>query len=275
MKKETEPREEDVHPLLRKKLGWPLIISTIFMTFVAIGCGFFVWVGINTLDALPEASRALETDAAVAVNTEQWLQFDPTADAKTVGFIFYPGGLVDEGAYAPYAKAIANEGYPTIIVPMPLDLALFGANRAGGVIEAYPDVTHWVIGGHSLGAVAAARFADENRDTIDGMIFLAGHPEEGIDFSQTDMHVLSLYGTFDGLLANVNEDNELYFPAIEKSRTILPADATFVAIEGGNHGQFGWYGEQEGDLPADITRAEQMRVTIDETLLLLSAVAED
>jgi hypothetical protein len=29
-----------------------------------------------------------------------------------------------------------------------------------------------------------------------------------------------------------------------------------VSIEGGNHAQFGWYGPQEGDNPATISREE-------------------
>ncbi len=265
MKKEVEQREEDVHPLLRKKLGWPLIISTVFMTFVAIGCGFFVWVFARGADPMPDALLALESDAEVIVNTDKWLQFDPASAPKTVGFIYYPGGLVDESAYAPYAKSIAAEGYPTIIVPMPLDLALFGANRAESVIEAYPEVTHWVIGGHSLGGVAAARFANENLDVIDGIIFLASHPEEGIDLTQTDLEVLSIYGNRDGLLNPI---------AIAKSRTVLPADAQFVEIEGGNHAQFGWYGSQEGDLEAEISRSDQMSQTIALTLELLAGIEE-
>ncbi len=265
MKRETEQREEDVHPLLRKKLGWPLIISTIFMTFVVIGCGFFVWVAARGADALPEALLALESDSAVTVTDDKWLQFDPTSEAKSVGYIYYPGGLVDEAAYAPYAKAIASEGYPTIIVPMPLDLALFGANRAAGVIEAYPEVTHWVIGGHSLGGVAAARFTNENLADIDGIIFLASHPEEGIDFTESGLEVLSIYGNRDGLLNPV---------AVAKSRTILPADSNFVEIEGGNHAQFGWYGDQEGDLPAEIPQSEQMSETIMLTLELLASIEE-
>jgi hypothetical protein len=37
----------------------------------------------------------------------------------------------------------------------------------------------------------------------------------------------------------------------------FPADATFLAIAGGNHAQFGVYGPQEDDKPATISSAEQ------------------
>lgn len=36
-----------------------------------------------------------------------------------------------------------------------------------------------------------------------------------------------------------------------------------VVIEGGNHAQFGNYGEQKGDTPADISPQEQQSQTVD------------
>jgi hypothetical protein len=44
---------------------------------------------------------------------------------------------------------------------------------------------------------------------------------------------------------------------INDSRALLPADARFVAIEGGNHSQFGSYGLQAGDNEAAISPEEQ------------------
>jgi hypothetical protein len=38
---------------------------------------------------------------------------------------------------------------------------------------------------------------------------------------------------------------------------LLPSNAQFVAIQGGNHAQFGWYGAQSGDGIATISREEQ------------------
>ena len=63
-----------------------------------------------------------------------------------------------------------------------------------------------------------------------------------------DLATSSIYGTRDGLVSV--ED-------IENSQLLLPPATEFVAIEGGNHAQFGWYGPQGGDLPATIRPAEQ------------------
>ncbi len=59
---------------------------------------------------------------------------------------------------------------------------------------------------------------------------------------------------------------------IETSRSLLPADTNFVAIEGGNHAQFGWYGPQSGDLPATISHPDQHTQTVVATVALLDTV---
>ena len=46
-----------------------------------------------------------------------------------------------------------------------------------------------------------------------------------------------------------------------------------VPIRGGNHAQFGWYGEQRGDLPARISRAQQQDQIFDALLALMRRVA--
>ena len=61
---------------------------------------------------------------------------------------------------------------------------------------------------------------------------------------------------------------------IGQSRAHLPPDTAFVSIEGGNHAQFGWYGDQRGDHPATIPRPEQQRAIVDATsAVLLDLVA--
>ena len=46
----------------------------------------------------------------------------------------------------------------------------------------------------------------------------------------------------------------------------MPADYAEVCIEGGNHAQFGNYGEQKDDHAADISREEQQAQTLDAIL---------
>ena len=59
---------------------------------------------------------------------------------------------------------------------------------------------------------------------------------------------------------------------VEASRPRLPPDAEWVAIEGGNHAQFGWYGPQSGDLEPQIGHLEQQALTVAATVRLLEAI---
>ena len=51
-----------------------------------------------------------------------------------------------------------------------------------------------------------------------------------------------------------------------------PETTAWVAIEGGNHAQFGWYGPQRGDNPASISREAQQEQIVRATLALLSSL---
>jgi dienelactone hydrolase len=184
----------------------------------------------------------------------------------SAGLILYPGGRVDLRSYAPTAREIAAQGYLVVVVPMPLNLAFFAPDRAAEVIAAFPEVDRWAIGGHSLGGAMAARFAHRYPSTVHGLVLWASYPAASDDLSaRGDLAVASIYGTLDGL---ATEDE------IAASRPLLPPDTRWVAIEGGNHAQFGWYGPQRGDNPATISREAQQQETIAGTLALLAALGE-
>jgi hypothetical protein len=205
----------------------------------------------------------MQTESQVTVTTDPWLVFQPTDQIPTTGLIIYPGGRVDPRSYAPIAYSIAAQGYLVVIVPMPLNLAVFGSTRAASVIQAYPDIQHWVIGGHSLGGSMAALYADKNRDQINGLALWASYPASSNNLSDSKTKVASIYGIQDGLATK---------DKIDASRELLPADTTWVPIDGGNHGQFGWYGDQPGDNPATISRQDQQAKIIQATLDLLHSV---
>jgi len=226
--------------------------------------GFVAWASMPS-SPMPEALAALQSDAQVQAETEPWLIFRPTGREPSVGLILYPGGRVDPRAYAPAAHAIAAQGYLIVIVPMPLNLAVFGAERASQVQAAFPQVRHWAIGGHSLGGAMAARFAYRLPGTVEGLVLWAAYPAASDDLSSQDLAVASIYGTRDGLATGGK---------IAASRPLLPADTRWVAIEGGNHAQFGWYGPQQGDNPATISREVQQQQVVAATLDLLAQLEE-
>lgn len=248
---------------MRIRKRWLLIP---LIVLVVAFSGFFVWASGTTGTLLDEAVSALKSDAVVQVSTDKWLVFTPRAQAPTTGYIFYPGGRVLPEAYAPYARALAEAGNLVVIVPMPLNLAVLDSGRASEVMTTFPQVEHWAIGGHSLGGSMAAAYAFDNPDTVQGLVLLAAYPAGWNDLSsRADLVVASIYGTRDGL---ANPDD------IENSKALLPVDTLYLPIEGGNHAQFGWYGDQPGDNPATISRVDQQAEVVAATLLVLEQISQ-
>jgi hypothetical protein len=241
-----------------KKRWWVVLVGIV----LAFMIGFITW-GLWIPDPMPEALEALKSDSQVTVTAKPWIIFQPTGQTPVTGLILYPGGRVDPRAYAPLGHAIAAQGYLVVVVPMPLNLAVFGSTRAQSVITAYPDIQYWVIGGHSLGGSMAALYADKHRSQMDGLLLLASYPANSNNLADSNISVSSIYGTQDGLATRGK---------IDPSLDLLPSDTTWVPIEGGNHSQFGWYGDQPGDNPASISRLEQQKQIVDATLDLLQSV---
>jgi hypothetical protein len=237
---------------------FPIIILALVAILIA---GFTVWA-IIPLGPAPEALAALKSDAKVRVTSGNWITFNPEDPAAPTGFIFYPGARVDYRSYAPVLRKIAEQGYFVVLLKAPLNLALFSPNAALPVFDAYPEIKHWAVGGHSLGGVAAAQFASANPGKVKGVVLWASYPaDDGL--LATDAKVVSIYGTNDGLGTVEN---------IKKAGKLVPADTVYVPIEGGNHGQFGAYGPQPGDNPADISAEEQWNQTVTATVKLLSQI---
>ncbi|NTU61833.1 MAG: alpha/beta hydrolase [Chloroflexi bacterium] len=228
----------------RKFLKYSLIGLVSILVIAVIG--FLAWTRIARYPAFPEAAALAQT----AQTPQGWYVFQPAQPTDT-GFIFYPGGLVDPAAYAPLMKSLADQGIMSVIVPMPLDLAVFGVNRANDVLAAYPEIDHWIIGGHSLGGSMAAQYVKDNPTNVEGLAFLAAYPAANVDLSQLPIDVASLYGTLDGVAGDV----------FDESLSRLPAGTPLVVIEGGNHAQYGNYGPQAGDGVATISREEQQQQT--------------
>lgn len=209
------------------------------------------------------ALRALRSDAQVTVTQQNgFITFEPVTQRTTTGFIFYPGGRVDYRAYAPVLRKIAEQGYFVVLVKVNLNLAFFDINAADKVIATYPQIERWGIGGHSLGGVAAAIYTKDNLDTIRAIAFWASYPADD-SLKDTNILVTSIYGTNDGLSTGGK---------IEASKALLPAHTQYIAIDGGNHGQFGSYGEQAGDNAASISAEEQWDQIATATVRMLASL---
>jgi len=239
---------------------WKLISSIVVGLVVVLAAAGFLWL-TDLVDPMPEAQAAMPSDERVSVASDPWLTFTP-AEATSTGLIFYPGGRVEPEAYAPPLRTIAEAGYTTVVPSMPFGLAVLAPDTADDIIEAHPEIERWVIGGHSLGGAMAAQYAD-GQEVIDGLALWGAYPPDGVDLSAAAIEATSIYATEDGLTS---------LDEIEASRAQLPPDTAFVEIAGGNHAGFGWYGEQDGDGAATISREEQQSQVVAATIELLERV---
>jgi hypothetical protein len=230
---------------IKKIIKYALLSFGIIIILGAVGV--LIWVETGTYDARAVAISALESTESVTVNQDRWIVFEPNQETET-GLIFYPGGLVEPTAYAPVLHQIAENGVLVVITPMPLNLAILNTGAANAVIEAYPSISTWILAGHSLGGASAAIFAENNPDKIDALALWDSYPPDSADLSDNTISVISIYGTTDNF-PNTENFNE--------KKHLLPADTTFVSIEGASHAQFGDYGPQKGDVVASISLAEQ------------------
>lgn len=197
----------------------------------------------------------LENSDSVEYSTITFHEFTPLDYDNQKSIILYPGGKVDPLAYASLASNLADRGIKTIIVPMRFNLAILSPNRADYVINDYPHIEEWYVMGHSLGGVMAASYAANNLNVIDGLILLASYPMDSVNLSTTDIDVLSIYASRDGLLEE---------ETINSTKGNLPSTTNYVEITGGNHSQMGWYGLQDGDLEPTISKEEQLKIIVNE-----------
>ena len=220
-----------------------ILASTIILGFL----GLLVWSKTGTYPAREDALSALKSTDSVTVRQDKYIVFIPTVETET-GLIFYPGGLVEPAAYAPILQKIAEKGVFVVIAPMPVNLAIFNTDAANSIIEEYPNISRWILAGHSLGGAAAAIFAENNPAKIDAIAFWDSYPPNSADLSDNKLSVLSIFGTTNDFPNTENFNDK---------RILLPKDAIYAAIEGASHAQFGDYGPQKGDVTATISMAEQ------------------
>ena len=219
--------------------------------------GFTLWT-CNYAHETDQAREALASTEEVPVDNQPgWIAFgDPSTET---GFVLYPGGKVAAESYAPLMRELADAGLFCVIAKVPLNLAFLDNGAIEPVMRAYPEVGNWVLGGHSLGGVAASQWAASHAGELDGLVLLASYPAD--DLSATGLPVLLVRGTEDGVMT---------LEAYEEAKRLRPDGFGEVVIEGGNHAQFGDYGEQAGDGAAAIDAAGQQEQTVQAILSWLA-----
>ena len=200
--------------------------------------------------------------------------FIPEKQEIKAVIVFYPGGKVEYSSYNGLMYELASRGYLCLLTRMPENLAVLKINAVDTLTASYPDFTakvadvDWYIAGHSLGGVAACAHIGNNntiaksstpastssvaKKGYTGVILCASYPT--VDLSDTDLRLLSIYGSNDKVL-----DMEQY----EASKKLWPIDSEECVIQGGIHSYFGSYGIQDKDGVPEITNYEQITQTAD------------
>lgn len=220
---------------------------------------FFGWLYFGNR-ASDFARKALVSNESMQVTIDdEWISFVPKEKKEPVGLIFFPGGLVEPCAYAPLARTIAESGYEVRIVYLP-QRGMFGAadgdemvQITGKAMESNTAQNQWVLAGHSKGGAIAARMAHQMPGSVAGLILVGTTHPRDFSLAQATYPITKIFGTRDGIAT---------FEGMEKNRNQLPQSTHWVAIEGGNHSQFGRYGFNMGDRFASITADEQEKATV-------------
>ena len=199
------------------------------------------------------ALTAWEDDAVSIRDAGEAIVMTPTGETSGVGLVVVPGAKVDPWAYLATFREVVAAGTTVVVTKPTLSLAILDRTPLTTYTALVPEVGTWAVGGHSLGGVRACALAAD--DEVAGLLLLGSYCLE--DLSGTDLDVLSLAGSEDGL--STPDD-------VASRRGTLPADADLVVLGGVAHAQFGAYGEQPGDGTPTVTDDEARTLVADEVL---------
>ena len=224
-------------PISRRR-KW-LVAGGILLLILAILTGAFFWYVSDYYRAEDVALEVMAQGSGITVQDN--LTILSSTYPTDTAIIFYPGAKVEAEEYLPLLDRVRQTGVNCILVHMPFNMAIFNADAAEEVISRFPEIQHWYVAGHSMGGAMASKFASDHPDQVDGLILMGAY----IYGDYPDEKTLTIYGS-------LNQSVEDHIDYTEN----------IVEIEGGNHAQFGNYGPQKGDPPAEISAEEQQAQTV-------------
>ncbi|MGL4759254.1 MAG: alpha/beta hydrolase [Patescibacteria group bacterium] len=215
-----------------------LIPFSLFLLFL----GFYWFNNFSYSKANPGYLTIASTRELVAsLEDEQSYILKPKNNSPKATMIFLSGGLVEEKSYL-YNMSFLVENYQIqIIIPkIKYKLAFFDQEAIDRTVKNY-NLKRYFVGGHSLGGVVACYHTKNNPKTL-GLILMASYCDESI--SQYKGQVLQVTSTNDKVIDQQK---------LESKSTNLPDNYKTYFINGGNHAQFGTYGQQRGDGESSLT----------------------
>ena len=220
---------------IKKRLK--IILISLLLLPVILGGGFLVYASDyyradETTNAILQSGQAQVRDDMIILRPEEM---------GGSALIFYPGAKVEYTAYLPILEKLRQNGIASVLMKMPFNMAIFSVNAADKAFDELSGIDHWFIGGHSMGGAMASSYAAGHQEKVKGLVLLGAY----IYGDVAPKDALTVYGT-------LNADLEKHIDYTDN----------VVIIQGGNHAQFGNYGEQKGDPKALISREEQQDIAV-------------
>ena len=242
MSKTKKEKRKTIRRIILIVLAAVLVLSAVIVGM----CLFNERPAVQTVAAYQSAND----DTVITVAEDGGVTILPQSGEADTGLIFYVGAQIKPNAYIPLLARIAKQGYACFVPNITFNMAALEPKAADDLITAHPEIKSWVLAGHSMGGLTASGYADDHRDTVDGLILVAAYTNR--DMSDADLPVLAVFGDTDGVM-----NKSLY----DKRLAWNPADFEEYVIPGANHAGYGDYGKQPRDNDAAISAEEQQRET--------------
>ncbi len=224
------------------------IVLCIILAILILSIGFAVYYVNDYYHAessIPHYLKGNENVTVEKINNGYYVD----GPGNNSALIFYPGAKVEYTAYIPLLMNISNNGVDCFLVEMPFNIAFFGKDRADDIInnDSY-HYSNWYLSGHSLGGIVASDYTSDHTNQLKGLILVASYPNKNI--------------TTPTLLVYGSNDNVLNKKSLEESKSYIKGELNETIINGANHAQFGFYGQQDKDGIASISQDEQINKTV-------------
>ncbi len=230
-----------------------IIAGVLISVFILAFAAFVIYVQVANYPPDQQQLAAVMADGSLSITESgQYYKITPTiTDTAHPHIIYYPGGLVDPGAYLYKMGAVARELKTTVyIIKAPFNAAIFNVGAAGKIIDSYGLEQAWV-GGHSLGGISACRFAARNPELVYGVFMFGSYCDQNLaGFTGPVVVVIGLNDLI------INREN------YEAAKANLPQETRIFELKELNHSDFGNYGLQEGDAPGILSDSEIIEIII-------------
>lgn len=226
-----------------------LIVAALFVVMIV---GLWIY-SMDSYEPLEEMQEAIDKIDQSYVRTEDFDEISFTVDQPKMHILFLPGGKVEPESYEYLAISLAINGYNVTIAKPLFNLAILTSNYFSRFLSETLDN---VVIGHSLGGTVGSMISSSN-DLVSHVIFLASYPIQDVSNKQV-------------LVITAENDLVLDASKIDENSEYLPENYRNTVIAGGNHAQFGWYGDQKGDGQATIDTITQQDLIITEIISFIS-----